>query len=84
MIDNAIQEVSAEIQDQIKGVVLYGFTRNLQDRGGIPGFPDDKVDVYCAIGDMVCTGTLIITVSHFTYNLNVREAVRFLEGNLSV
>ena len=82
MIDNAIQEVSSEVQDQIKGVVLYGFTRNLQDLGGIPGFPRDKVEVYCAVGDLVCSGTLIITVSHFTYNLNVGSAVRFLEGNL--
>ncbi|KAL1955879.1 hypothetical protein VTO42DRAFT_8037 [Malbranchea cinnamomea] len=82
VIDNAIQELSSDVQDKVKGVVLYGFTRNLQDRGGIPGFPRDRTKVFCAVGDLVCTGTLIITLSHFTYNLNVPEAVSFLASKV--
>ncbi|PGH26586.1 hypothetical protein AJ80_01715 [Polytolypa hystricis UAMH7299] len=82
VIDNAVQQLSSQIQDQVKGVVLYGFTRNAQDNGGIPGFPKDKTKVYCALGDLVCSGTLIITAAHFTYSINVPAAARFLAGQI--
>lgn len=78
----AVSKVSSDVRDKIKAVVLFGYTQNAQNRGGIPNFPSNKLKVYCAIGDLVCTGTLIITLSHFTYTLNAADAVSFIAGKI--
>ncbi|KFZ13753.1 hypothetical protein V501_03542 [Pseudogymnoascus sp. VKM F-4519 (FW-2642)] len=82
VIDNSIQALSAAVVAQIKGVVLFGFTRNLQDRGQIPGYPTSQTKVICAIGDLVCDGTLIITAAHLTYGLNASSAAAFLASKV--
>ncbi|KAL4976916.1 cutinase 3 [Aspergillus desertorum] len=84
VIDNAIQKLDDSTRDRVKGVVLFGFTRNLQDQGQIPGYPKDQTKVYCAVGDLVCSGTLIITASHMTYGLNAGDAAKFLASQVSV
>ncbi|PYH45980.1 cutinase family protein [Aspergillus saccharolyticus JOP 1030-1] len=82
VIDNAVQEVSSSIRDQIKGVVLFGFTRNVQDHGQIPNYPKDDVKVYCAVGDLVCDDTLIVTAMHLTYGMDAGDAANFLASKV--
>ncbi|KAL2832547.1 putative cutinase [Aspergillus cavernicola] len=84
VISGAVQDLSDEERARVNGVVLFGFTRNLQDGGRIPGYPQDQTKVYCAIGDLVCSGTLIITPAHLTYGLNAGSAATFLAGLVSV
>lgn len=67
VMSNAITGLSAAVQDKIKGVVLFGYTKNLQNLGRIPGFPTSKTRVYCQATDLVCAGTLIVTPGHFLY-----------------
>jgi len=67
VVSNAISELSSSVKDKVKGVVFFGYTKNLQNLGAIPKFPRNKLEVYCEIGDLVCTGSLIITASHLTY-----------------
>jgi cutinase len=67
-MSNSISGLSAAVQNQIKGVVLFGYTKNLQNLGRIPNFPASKTRVYCETGDLVCTGTLIITPAHLLYS----------------
>ncbi|KAL4914420.1 cutinase-domain-containing protein [Aspergillus aurantiobrunneus] len=84
VISGAVQDVDDALRAKIKGVVLFGFTRNLQDRGQIPEYPEDQTKVICAVGDLVCSGTLIITPAHLTYGVNAGEAADFLAGTVSV
>jgi cutinase len=63
--------------------VLFGYTQNAQNRRGIPNFPSDDLEVYCAVSDLVCTGTLTITAAHFSYlDEAAGPAPRFLEEKI--
>ncbi|EME83687.1 carbohydrate esterase family 5 protein [Pseudocercospora fijiensis CIRAD86] len=64
--------------DQVAGAVLYGYTRKAQNDGRIPNYPAERTKVFCAVGDGVCEGTLIVDVAHFSYAFDVDEAVHFL------
>jgi cutinase len=67
VMSNAISELSSSIQNQIKGVVLFGYTKNTQNLGRIPNFPRDKTEIYCNVSDAVCWGTLFLAPAHFLY-----------------
>jgi cutinase len=84
VMSNAISEVSSTIQNQIKGVVLFGYTKNQQNNGGIPNFPAAKTQVYCNTGDAVCRGSLYIAPSHFAYTTDSRvNAPRWLADKIN-
>lgn len=74
----AIQEVSSEVKEAIKATVLFGYTKNMQNRERIPNYPQDRTLIICNVGDLVCSGTLVITATHLTYGLDVPKAVRFI------
>ena len=83
VIAGAIPKLSQTIRDQVKGIVLFGYTQNLQNRRGVPSYPSDDVEIYCALGDLVCSGTLTITAAHFSYNDDAAgPAPRFLESKI--
>ncbi|KAI6909741.1 hypothetical protein KC318_g3678 [Hortaea werneckii] len=79
VMNGAIKDLDAEIQNQIAGVVLFGYTKNAQNDGEIENFPADKVKVYCAATDGVCGGALVVTAGHFTYTDDVSPASDFLQ-----
>jgi cutinase len=82
-MDGSIQKLSASVMAKVKAVALFGFTRNAQDGGRIPGYPTDQTKVYCAVGDMVCDDTLIITAAHLTYGSDASSAAQFLLSKVS-
>jgi cutinase len=73
-----LQQQAPAVANKVAGVVLYGYTRNAQNGGRIPNFPTQKTKVFCAQGDLVCAGTLVIATPHYSYAANVGEATTFL------
>ena len=63
----SVTDVDAGIREKIAGVVLFGYTKNLQNRGKIPSYPEDRTKVFCNAGDLVCTGSLIVAAPHLAY-----------------
>ncbi|KAF4814594.1 Cutinase 1 [Colletotrichum tropicale] len=79
----SISGLSTTIKNQIKGVVLFGYTKNLQNLGRIPNFETSKTEVYCDIADAVCYGTLFILPAHFLYQTDAAIAApRFLQARI--
>jgi cutinase len=84
VMSNSVSQLDAATKEQVKGVVLFGYTKNAQNRGRIPDYPTERTKVFCNVGDMVCTGTLTITAAHFGYGTAARgEAPRFLESRIN-
>ncbi|KAH7379582.1 carbohydrate esterase family 5 protein [Pyrenochaeta sp. MPI-SDFR-AT-0127] len=84
VIAGAIPKLSTATRAQVKGVTLFGYTQNQQNNGGIPTFPSEDLEVFCASGDRVCEGTLSITFAHFSYNDEAAgPAPQFLEGKIN-
>lgn len=75
-----VQGLPASTQSMIKGVVLFGYTRNAQDKAQIPGYPQAQTKIFCAQGDLVCDNTLTITAAHLSYAANAPAAAKFLAG----
>jgi cutinase len=62
-----IEDLPSNIRDKIAGTVLFGYTKNLQNRGRIPNYPAERTKVFCNVGDLVCTGSLIVAAPHLAY-----------------
>ncbi|KFH43431.1 Cutinase-like protein [Hapsidospora chrysogenum ATCC 11550] len=67
VVGNALTELSGPAKDNVVGAALFGYTKNLQNRGKIPNYPESRTQVYCSLTDAVCTGTLFILPGHFLY-----------------
>ncbi|KAJ1322856.1 cutinase [Microdochium nivale] len=63
----AVSRLSSAASAKVVGAVLFGYTKNLQNGGRIPNFATSKTAIYCAAGDLVCSGSLIITAAHLSY-----------------
>jgi cutinase len=81
---NAISKLSPSVRQKVKGVVLFGYTKNAQKKGGIPNYPKNQVRVFCAKSDGVCGGALLVTAGHFAYlsNGDGSKATQFLVSKL--
>lgn len=62
VISNAVEKLSESVKSKLDAVVFFGYTKNLQNRGVIPGFPKDKLKVICNVGDLVSSLLLSVRV----------------------
>lgn len=79
---DAVSGLDSSVKAQVKGVVLYGYTKNKQNAGSIPDYPKDQTKVFCNADDGVCDGGLSVTAGHLTYTEDVDQAVSFLATQL--
>jgi cutinase len=84
VVGNALTELAGTAtQEQVKGVVLFGYTKNAQNNGRIPNYPTDRTKVFCNTGDLVCTGSLIVAAPHFGYTADsLGPAPEFLKSKI--
>jgi len=80
VIFNAVSGLSANIKSRVAGVVLYGYTKNAQNKSLVPNYPPDKVKVFCPKADGVCNGALNVNLGHFSYlgDGTIKEGYTFL------
>lgn len=78
-----VKRLSDAVKAQVAGVVLYGNTRNRQEKGKIPDFPPEKALTFCNASDGVCGGALLVTAGHLTYTADVGKAVDFLAERIA-
>ncbi|KAH7029534.1 cutinase [Microdochium trichocladiopsis] len=67
LVHRAVSQLSTAVKNQIKAAVTFGDTQKQQDGGKIPNFDASKTLIICRSGDLVCSGTLIITTAHSNY-----------------
>ncbi|CAI7636109.1 unnamed protein product [Penicillium pancosmium] len=78
LMHGAILKLSEEVKDKIRGVVLFGFTRQKQFHGQIAGFPQDKLKLYCYETDNICHGGGLIGLEHLSYAQEAQNASDWL------
>src|ERR1700753_3152553 len=87
---NTVSGLPADIKRKVVGGVLFGYTKNAQQKGMIPNYPKDQVKVFCdetspgRFGDGVCGGTLNVNAGHMVYmrNGDGAKAVTFLKSKI--
>ena len=75
---NAIQSISSTNKNKLKAGIFFGYTRNQQTGGKIPGYPAEKLKVICKFDDVLCWGLPLISVGHLLYGTDVNAGVAFL------
>ncbi|KAI1673179.1 Cutinase [Pyrenophora tritici-repentis] len=83
VVAGAVSRLPRTIRNQIKGIVLFGYTLNLQNGGAIYRYPSENLKVFCGALDLVCQGYLIESVGHFFYYPDsLGPAPEFLESKI--
>ncbi|KAK4147354.1 carbohydrate esterase [Dichotomopilus funicola] len=87
VVSNALTQLAGDNKaafDQVVGAVLFGYTKNQQNGGVIPGYPPERTKVFCNENDAVCHGTLFILPDHFLYfDVASNEGPAFLEEQIN-
>jgi cutinase len=81
VIARAIEDLEQPVKDQIAGVALFGYTLNRQNSGLIPGFPEERTQVYCRWFDLTCRGVPVPYSSLYLHEAH-HEGPDFLAGQL--
>lgn len=79
----SISALAEDVKSRIVAAIMFGDSRNAQDKGQIPNFPKSKTKIFCKLGDLVCLGTDLLSVQHFLYTGDVGAAVGFFKGLLN-
>jgi cutinase len=82
---NTVGALPETLKSKIVGGVLFGDTKNTQDKSQVPKYPKENVQVYCTKEDGVCWGTLNVTNGHFAYTTNGdgEKALAFLKQKIN-
>lgn len=62
LITGSVRRLAAASKTNLAGVVMFGNTRQDEENGKIPNYPNERVLSICAADDGVCDGGLDVTV----------------------
>ncbi|KAF1816536.1 cutinase [Eremomyces bilateralis CBS 781.70] len=82
VMHGAVSSLEAGLKEKVVGGVLYGDTRNQEDKGQIPNYPKEAVKIFCRSDDGVCGAGLSVTAGHLAYGSDVNAAVQFLRQRI--
>jgi cutinase len=83
MTARTITTLPDDVRSKVVAAVLFGYTKNLQNHGIIPSYPKEDTKIFCAVGDTVCDGTLVITVAHLSYADDAQKAANFYADRIN-
>jgi cutinase len=78
LVHASIEILDQSVRNRIVAAVTFGDTQKKQDGGKIPNFDPARTLILCHDGDLVCSGTLIITDAHHDYEDLAPQAVSFI------
>jgi cutinase len=80
VISQAVQDMPPDMKARVDGIAFYGYTKNQQTMGMLPGYPPEKLKVFCRADDGVYDGALLVTPGHLAYvqDGSVDEGALFL------
>jgi len=84
VMHNTVSALPAALKKKVVAGVLFGDTRNAQDKGQVPNYPKDQVTIFCDPEDGVCGGKLSVTKGHMAYmgNGDGAKAIAFLKSKI--
>jgi len=84
VIFNAVSKLSPDVKKRIAGAVLYGYTKNAQNKSLNPNYPPENTKVFCPKADGVCNGALNVNTGHFSYLMDgtIKEGYTFLASKI--
>ncbi|KAL9623499.1 MAG: hypothetical protein Q9160_002179 [Pyrenula sp. 1 TL-2023] len=65
------------VANRVAAVVLFGDPDNGQPFARIPA---NKVDTFCAAGDLICAGQPVVLPPHLSYGANAGQAAAFVDA----
>ncbi|KIM48563.1 carbohydrate esterase family 5 protein [Hebeloma cylindrosporum] len=79
LVHLAAAQLSATVQNRVVAAVTFGDPN--RDKS-LPGVLQGRRKTFCAAGDLICTGSVIVLPSHLSYGANAQEAASFVVGRV--
>ena len=79
----SISSLPGDVKSRIVTAVMFGDSRNLQDKGTIPNYPPTNTLIICLPLDAVCLGTDFLTPQHLLYgSVSINQGISFVKSKI--
>jgi len=82
-----VPKLDPQVKNRIAGIVVFGDTYHVKDKGTIPGYAKDRFLAFCNTSDLVCHDASasfpVILPAHLTYSSDAPAAIKFFQQKIS-
>ena len=83
VMHGSISSLPGDVKSAIIAAVMFGDSRNLQDKGKIPNYAPSNTLIICLPLDAVCLGTDFLTPPHLLYGqVSIDQASKFVKSKV--